>query len=253
MLACGCGTTKKHTATEQLLVSDAVDRAVARINFEPLSGQTVYFNTSYIANYDGIGFVNSNYVISALRQQLLATGCRLQESEDEAEFIIEARIGTLGHDEHEIVYGVPASNALSTAASVLPNAPPMPAIPEISLARRNDQMAAAKIAVFAFHRETRQPVWQSGLSVARATAKDTWLFGAGPFERGTIYEDLNFAGSRVRIPFFSQRAQPRTGPLAAYAEENVFHRPGDPLQPDLEDLVEFDSEIQQASAEEEAE
>lgn len=251
-LTAGCGTTKRHTATEQLLISDAVDRSIARIDFTPLAGQSVYFDSQYIKNHDGVGFVNSNYVVSALRQQLLAAGCRLEESADDAEYIVEARMGTLGNDEHEIVYGLPANNALAAAASVMPNAPPLPAIPEISIARRNDQMGAAKIAAFAYHRETRLPVWQSGLSIARGTARSTWVMGAGPFQRGTISDDLRFAGSRVRIPFLPRREPPPNGPLSAYSSQALYHRPGDPLQPDLEDLFEPIDEVQQATAESEA-
>jgi hypothetical protein len=252
-LLTGCGTTKKHTATEQLLISDAVDRSIARINFAPLAGQTVYFDTQFIKNYEGMGFVNSNYVVSALRQQMLSAGCRLQETAEDAEYIVEARMGTLGNDEHEIVYGVPANNALAAAAAVVPNAPPMPTMPEISVARRNERLGAAKIAAFAYHRETRLPVWQSGLSIARSTSKDTWLLGAGPFERGTIYEDVQFAGARVRIPFFSRRKTTMNGPLAAYASETVYYQPGDPLQADLEDLVDEESEVQQAAGEADSE
>lgn len=253
VLLTGCGTTKRHTATEQLLISDAVDRSIARINFAPLAGQSVYFDTEFIKNYEGIGFVNSNYVISALRQQMLAAGCRLQEKAEDAEYIVEARMGTLGNDEHEIVYGIPANNALAAAAAVVPNAPPMPAMPEISVARRNEQMGAAKIAAFAYHRDTRMPVWQSGLSIARATSKDTWLLGAGPFERGTIYEDVQFAGSRVRLPFLSRQKNTMNGPLAAYASETLFYQPGDPLQVDLEDLVDENSDVQQAAGEQKPE
>lgn len=250
VLLAGCGTTKNHVATEQMLISDAVDRAIAKIDFKPLAGQSVYFDTKYITDYKSIGFVNSNYVISGLRQQLLAAGCRLQDKEEDAEYIVEARMGTLGNDEHEIVYGLPANNALASAASVVPNAPPMPAIPEISIARKNDQMGAAKIAAFAYHRATRLPVWQSGLSIARSTSKDIWLLGAGPFERGTIYEDVQFAGSRLRLPFLSRQRTTRTGPVAAYAAETIFHRPGDPLEPDLNELIDDQSKVQQASGDE---
>ena len=49
----------------------------------------------------------------------MAAGCRLQDSAEDAEYIVEARIGTLGNDEHEIVYGVPANSALATAASAI--------------------------------------------------------------------------------------------------------------------------------------
>src|SRR5262245_51288245 len=106
--ATGCGTTKQAEATQQLLASDAVDRSVANIDFTPLAGQKVYFDTKYIQDYKGIGFVNSAYVISSLRQQLFAAGCLLQEKLEDCDYVVEARMGTLGNDEHNIIYGIPA-------------------------------------------------------------------------------------------------------------------------------------------------
>ena len=48
-LACGCGTTKwsdsPRTATEQLLISDAVDRAISEIDFSALADKDVYLDT----------------------------------------------------------------------------------------------------------------------------------------------------------------------------------------------------------------
>ncbi|REJ86450.1 MAG: hypothetical protein DWQ34_27355 [Planctomycetota bacterium] len=257
-VAAGCGTTKQSEAKQQLLASDAVDRSIARIDFTPLSGQTVYFDTSYITNYKGIGFVNAEYVVSSLRQQLFSAGCLVQEKREDAEYVVEARIGTLGNDEHDIVYGVPANNALSAASSVVPNTPPLPTIPEISFARREDQAAAAKIAAFAYHRESREPVWQSGLSLARSTSKDTWLLGAGPFERGTIHDGWYFAGSRFRFPLLRRKPKPLPAPVAAYSKEMLFQRPPAADEtPDEAEAIAADSEsaeaeegVEQASAEE---
>ena len=53
MLA-GCGTTKTRNATEQLLISDAVDRSIAVIDFAPLAGKTVYFDTKYLVTVKGV-------------------------------------------------------------------------------------------------------------------------------------------------------------------------------------------------------
>ncbi len=194
----GCGSTNSRTATEQLLTSDAVDMAIAQIDLRPLASQKVYFDTTYLTNYKGIGFVNAEYIISSVRQQLVGAGCLLQENKDEADYIVEGRIGALGTDSHDIVYGIPASNALSTAASAFSGTPLIPAIPEISLARKNDQKSAAKIALFAYERESKQRVWQSGMAVARSTARDTWLLGAGPFQSGTVYDGVKFAGSDLK-------------------------------------------------------
>jgi hypothetical protein len=246
----GCGTMKQNEATQQLLASDAVDRSVAAMDFHPLAGQKVFFDTKYLTNYKGIGFVNAEYVISSLRQQMFAAGCLLQDKLEDAEYVVEARVGTLGNDEHEIVYGVPANNGLATASAVVPNAPPLPSLPEISVARKHNQRAAAKVAAFAYHRETHAAVWQSGLSVARSNERDTWVLGAGPFERGALHEGWEFAGTRVGLPWWRKRVTPKTGPIAEYSREMVFARPrppsSGPEQPGQDDPS---GKVQQASGE----
>jgi hypothetical protein len=196
---CGCGTTREHQATEQLVVSDAVDRSIQDLDFRPLAGRKVYLDTSYLRHVKSAGFVNSEYVISGLRQQVLAAGCLLQDSAQEAEIIIEPRIGTLGADNHQVTYGIPENNAFRNAASLIPNAPAIPLIPEIALARRESREAAAKLAAFAYDRETRKPIWQSGVRQSMATARDTWVLGAGPFQGGTIREKTKLAGSRFKF------------------------------------------------------
>ena len=46
------------------------------------------------------------------------------------------------------------------------------------------------------------PVWQSGTSLARSEASGIWIMGAGPFQRGSIYDGTQFAGNRLRAPGF---------------------------------------------------
>src|SRR3954468_3905949 len=85
----GCGTTRSsdttRTATEQLLISDAIDRAVQSMNFRTLAGQTVFLDDTKLTDT-----VDKNYYISTLRQQLLASGCELREKRDDADFVVEA-------------------------------------------------------------------------------------------------------------------------------------------------------------------
>jgi hypothetical protein len=196
-IAPGCGTTRDKLATEQLLLSDAVDRAVARIDFSPLKGEKVYLDTSYLKEVKSAGFVNADYIISSLRQQMASSGCLLQENREDAVYIAEARVGVLGSDAHDVNYGIPGSNGITAAATLVANAAPLPSLPEISFARKTDDSAATKVAVFAYDRVTREPVWQSGLSVARSRAQARWLLGAGPFQSGTIYEGTQFAGRKL--------------------------------------------------------
>lgn len=198
-LLAGCGTTKMQEATEQLLLSEAVDQSISAIDFRPLSGQKVFLDTTYIRQIKSLGFVNSDYVTSSLRQQVLAAGCLLQESPAEADIIIEARVGTLGADAHQMTYGIPPNSTVSNAAKLVPGGQAIPAIPELSLARRETHEGAAKIAAFAFDRKTRAPLWQSGISEASATAKDTWVLGMGPFQDGSIRKGTRLAGSPLEF------------------------------------------------------
>jgi len=199
LLPGGCGTTTNRAGTEQLLISDAVDKAVDRIDFRPLQGVKVYLDSRYISSIRTNLFIDSNYVTSSLRQQLTAAGALIQEDREQARLIVEPRIGALGADGHDVTYGVPQSGSLSSAVSAVSGSS-IPAIPEISLGRTDAQSGVAKLVVFAYDRESREPVWQSGLAKAESTSSNTWILGAGPFQRGSIHEGVRFAGREIETP-----------------------------------------------------
>ena len=205
----GCGTTQLRSGTEQLLLSDAVDRSIDRIDLSAFDGESVFLDSTFITpdksdNSTGAdNYVNSSYIISALRQKLITTGCLLKPAANEADYVIEARVGALGTDILEVTYGIPASNTLGAAANLLAAIPAAPTIPEISIGKRNSSMSTSKVVLFAYHRETGRPVWQSGAAVAQSDARDLWLFGAGPFQRGSIHGETRFAGTRLQFPWTS--------------------------------------------------
>jgi hypothetical protein len=188
----GCGRIISQKATDQLIAGDAVDRTVSQIDFRILMGKKVFLDTQYInKTIAGVGFVTSEYMVSSIRQKMMCDGCLLQEKLDEADFVVEMRIGALGADGNEVIYGVPPNNYMSIAASVVPTstsaAAVLPSMPELSFAKKDDQMAAAKIALFAYNRRSREPIWQSGISESRSLVADRWFLGAGPFHKGNIY------------------------------------------------------------------
>ncbi|QDT31260.1 DUF6655 family protein [Thalassoglobus polymorphus] len=248
----GCGTTKNTTATDQLLMSDAVDGAIARIDFTPLENQKVYFDTKFIKDYKGVGFVNSDYVISSTRQQMIAAGVLLQEKEDTADFIVEGRIGALGTDSNEVIYGIPSTSVLNEAAdavAALSQAPAVPGIPELAVAKRSNQISAAKIAVFAYEKESRERVWQSGMLTGKSTSRDLWVMGAGPFQKGSIHDEgVKFAGSTLDVPLMEHERDGLRGPIAAYRDSMVFNLPGTKADPALAEQ-EGEDGIQQVSGE----
>lgn len=196
-LALGCGTTRmtdtQRTATEQLLISNAVDQAVSQLDFRVLAGKQVYFDPQYLD-----GSVDRGYVISSLRQHLLACGCILQEDRGKATYVVEARAGGIGTDRHSLLLGIPQM----TMPTFVPGLALPAQVPEIPFAKKTEQNGIAKLAVFAYNRLTGHPVWQSGVVESISTAKDLWLLGAGPFEKGTIRPGTEFAGEPLPLPFF---------------------------------------------------
>ena len=202
----GCGTIKGRTATDQLLVSDAVDQSISQVDFSPLSNSRVFLDTTYLKPVRGVGFVNSEYIISSLRERMVQSNCKLQDKAQDADYIVEVRVGALGTDRHEVNYCVPGSNAFNQTASLMTNGP-MPSIPEISLARKDERRAAAKLAVFAYRRDTRALVWQTGSIQGVSLAQSTWLLGAGPFHKGSIYKKGDFDAVPIETPT-SELVQP---------------------------------------------
>jgi hypothetical protein len=192
----GCGTTRwtdtQRTATEQLLISDAIDRAVQDIDVRVLAGKEVYIDSKYLGNV-----VDKDYLVSSLRQHLLASGCKLKDKHEDAAYILEPRSGALGTDRNDLLYGVPALTRPTFGATPwsIPSS-----LPEIPLVKRTDQQGVAKIAVFAYHRETGKPLWQSGVARKSSRTKDTWFLGAGPFRKGTIHDGTIFAGQKLSNP-----------------------------------------------------
>src|SRR4051794_19337096 len=186
LLTAGCGINKSRLATEQLVISDAVDRAVATIDFSALSGKKIFFDTQFLEGVNMGPNGNVKYVISSLRQQMMAYDLRLQEKADTADLVVEGRVGVLANDGYDVTYGIPGGAAAASATALLAPMPiPAPQMPELSLGRRNHQAGSAKIGLFAYDRVTREPVWQAGVRRGASDFRDTWVLGLGPYQSRT--------------------------------------------------------------------
>ena len=205
--AVGCGTTRMtdttRAASEMLLVSGAVDNAVAQIDCTGLKGQDVFLDVQYLD-----GTVDKGYVISSLRQHLLAHGVKLKEDRKESDIIVEARSGAVGTDRSSLLLlGTPSMSV----PAIMAGQPTQ--IPEIALIKKTDMKGVAKLAVFAYDRKSGEALWQSGLVDSRSTLKDLWVLGAGPFSSGSIRRRTELAGEelpRLPVPFApNQDGDPR--------------------------------------------
>ncbi len=191
----GCGTSKwtdtGRSATEQLLITDAMDRAVSDLDFRALAGKTVWVDSTAIKKV-----TDSEYLVSCLRQHMLASACMVKDEKTQADYVVEVRAGAVGTDRNDLLYGVPAvSIPTVVSATGVPSQ-----IPEIPIIKKTDQRAIVKLSLFAYNQKTGRPVWQSGAVPEESSAKAVWVLGAGPFQRGTIYDGMEFAGNKLDIP-----------------------------------------------------
>ena len=163
---------------------------------------------------------NVKYVISSLRQQMMAYDLRLQEKPETAEFIVEGRIGVLANDGYEVTYGIPgnAAAASATVFSAHSRSGSRSGMPELSLGRRNHQAGTAKVGLFAYDRVTREPVWQAGVKPARATSAILGSSALGPTTIGLSATKATGARREKKITLEVAAAVP----LKAYSSNIVF-------------------------------
>lgn len=195
LFAAGCGTSKwtdtGRSATEQLLITDAMDRAVSQLDFHALTGKTCFIDVTPLKKIS-----DSEYLISCMRQHMFACGCIVKDNKAEADCIVEVRAGAVGTDRNDVLYGIPAVNV----PTVVPVSGIPSQIPEMPIVKKTDQKAVVKLSLFAYSQKTGRPIWQSGAVPEESNAKAVWVLGAGPFQRGSIYDGMEFAGDKLDMP-----------------------------------------------------
>ena len=199
----GCTSTKQsntaRTATEQLLISNAVDQSLNRVDFAPLAGSSVFVEEKYI------DCVDKGYIIGSIRHKLLQAGATLAAKPEEADAVMEVRSGAVGTDVTSSYLGVPGFTA-----------PGMIGIPDIKLVTRDSQKAVAKIGIVVYGVKSRRELGEGGVSMARADDTNSYFMGFGPRQSGTLQYEVNRSaplhpGDRVReIPHQVAFAHPES-------------------------------------------
>lgn len=178
LLAGGCSTTSTsntaRTATEQLLISNAIDQSLDKIDFMAFAGHNVFIEEKYLEGVD------KAYLLSSLRHRIAYYGGKVVTAADQSELVLEVRSGGIGTDNTETFYGLPEI--------VLPG---MLTLPEMKLATRGSQKGAAKIGLVAYDSRTRQILGHGGTTLAVADANNWSVLGIGPFKSGTVREEID--------------------------------------------------------------
>lgn len=137
-----------RTATEQLMISAAAERAARNLSVEIPAGTKVFVDSSYFEGTD------SKYAIAAIRDRLLRRGARLVEKREQADMVVELRSGALSIDENSLVIGIPQMDVPVPLAGSF-------ALPEIALFKRERRQGIAKFAATGYDAETGKLITSS--------------------------------------------------------------------------------------------
>jgi hypothetical protein len=153
LLIAGCTssktTTTARTATEQLLLSTATDRALKDGGLEVFAGRKVFVDVTYFDSYD------SKYVEGTIRDALSRAGTLLADNATNCDVIVEARSGALAIDESDTLFGIPSMTLPIPLAGSAKT-------PEIAFYKSVRQRSVAKFALVAYVRASRAHVFSSG-------------------------------------------------------------------------------------------
>jgi len=173
----GCASSRTsdtaRTATEQVLLSNAIDRSLNNVSFDQLSGRKVFIDDKYLDSVD------KGYVMGSLRHKTLAAGGQLAKDADSADLVIEPRSGGIGTDSEDSFIGIPKMSLPGTALS----------LPDVKFISRTTQLGTAKIGLVAYDPKTGTSFGLGGQSTAVTQHDDKYVLGMGPFRSGAVRQE----------------------------------------------------------------
>jgi hypothetical protein len=191
LLIVGCTsartTNTARTAREQMLLSNAVDQALSKIDFQAFSGTKVFIDDKYL------DCVDKGYVVGSLRHRAMVNGAKLVGKPEEADIVMELRAGAVGTDT--------ADSFIGTPEIVLPG---MLTLPEVRLVSRNNQSAMAKLGLVAYDAKTHELLGEGGVSSSLSRDNNWYVLGVGPYQDGELKTEIHDTTGRQP----GQRVQP---------------------------------------------
>lgn len=174
---CGCTSASTsntaRSATEQMLVSNAVDQSLSKVDFQAFAHRKIFVEDKYL------DCVDKNYVLSSVRHHVLMQGGQIASKVDEADVILEVRSGAIGTNSSNSFLGIPAITI-----------PGMFSVPEIKLVNRVSQVGMAKIGLVAYDAKSHGVLGDGGMSLAKSDENNWYVFGVGPWQYGTVKKEV---------------------------------------------------------------
>jgi hypothetical protein len=162
----GCATQRQvdppRTATEELLVTRAVDRSVAHLQAVFPPGSKVFLDTAY---FDTDGVVLPKYTEGAVRDQLLRLGVAMVDDRKTADVVVELRTGAQSIDFSNFLIGIPSVPLPIPFAGTLQT-------PEIAFFKITRQTGVSKLALTAWSEKSGGLVASTGPQYGASLKKD---------------------------------------------------------------------------------
>lgn len=143
-------TSPGRSATEQLLLSTAADRALSQLNLSEFSGHKVYVDFTYFDGYD------AKYVEAEIRDAFNLAGASLAPNVTNADIVVEARSGGYSIDTNNAFIGIPA------IPLPIPGTAEEPVTPSIALYQKDAELSYAKFELVAYSEKTHDHIYSSG-------------------------------------------------------------------------------------------
>jgi hypothetical protein len=141
----GCSSSREseppRTATEELLISTAVDDALEQLHLDIPPGTRLWVDA---ANFDGY---DQKYAVGAIRNHLLRQGARLVAERKDADAVVEIRSGALSTNKKDMLIGIPSMDLPVPLAGDAKT-------PELSIVKEVDEKGVAKIGLTAYDAKT---------------------------------------------------------------------------------------------------
>ena len=145
-LLAGCTTQRSsqpvRTATEELLISAAADRAASQLSLNIPVGTKVFVDPQYFQGYD------NGYALAAIRTQFLKAGLTLVDERTQADAIVMIAAGALSTDEKSLLIGIPQLQFPFLPVGNLVN------VPEIALFKSAQDKGVAKFVATGYDAKT---------------------------------------------------------------------------------------------------
>jgi hypothetical protein len=185
----GCATIRvtdpPRTATEQFLLSGAVEAAINQLSADALRDRVVFVDTTYLTTAWQTA-PELSFMMGEFRAKLLKGGARLAPTRDKAQIVIEVRSNGVSIDRLEFLLGIPSIGFGAIASGIAASAGTPLLTPELAILKSTRQYGFASVAFVAYWADTGELLASSGPFVGRTFREDWWILGTGPRTIGDI-------------------------------------------------------------------